>query len=389
MERSGSVPAEMNQTERAARLSARRRRQSIQYPLALFFFTTVFTFFFGVCAFLVLENKMPPEGWLGIWNRWDAPDFLDLAQNGYPHQADAREFLLVLLPLYPLTIRLTHWIVRDWQTAALLVSNICCAGAFVYFFLLNRLEYGDGAARRALFFLAIFPTAYFLHVGYAESLFLLLSIAAFYHARRGQWLLCGLLGMLATGTRIPGIALLPPLAFEYLQQKNFRWRQIRWNVVSLVFLPLGAVIYIYICYRNYGSAFHFLDLQRKIWGVFLRWPFPSVVGNWQGVWHAKASERVLQYGGPFVAFVLATAALVIAPFRLRACYAIYLGVSWVLIFSNNYPVCSPRYLLAVFPFFMLLAQLCRCAWIRDSVAFVCLLFYALCTTSFIRGWWAF
>ena len=103
----------------------------------------------------------------------------------------------------------------------------------------------------------------------------------------------------------------------------------------------GAVIYIYICYRNYGSAFHFLDLQRKIWGVFLRWPFPSVVGNWQGVWHAKASERVLQYGGPFVAFVLAMAALVIAPFRLRACYAIYLGVSWVLIFSNNYPVCSP------------------------------------------------
>jgi hypothetical protein len=37
----------------------------------------------------------------------------------------------------------------------------------------------------------------------------------------------------------------------------------------------------------------------------LRWPFPSVEANWYGVWHARASERVLQYGGPFVAFVLA------------------------------------------------------------------------------------
>src|SRR6185295_14727627 len=155
------------------------------------------TFCFGVCAYLVLENKMPPEGWLGMWNRWDAPHYLDLAQNGYPHESGVREFLLVLLPLYPLTIRLAYWIVRDWEIAALLVSNLCCAGAFVYFFLLNRLEYSERAARRALFFLAIFPTAYFLHVGYAESLFLLLSIAAFYHARRGQWLLCGLLGMLA------------------------------------------------------------------------------------------------------------------------------------------------------------------------------------------------
>lgn len=379
----------MNQTDRAAGSMPWKRLHSIQYPLALFLLTTVFTFCFGVCAYLVLEHKVPPEGWLGMWNRWDAPHYLDLAQNGYPHEPGVREFLLVLLPLYPLTIRLAYGIVRHWEIAALLVSNLCCAGAFVYFFLLNRLEYGERAARRALFFLAIFPTAYFLHVGYAESLFLLLSIAAFYHARRGQWLLCGLLGMLATATRIPGIALLPPLAFEYLQQKQFRRREVRWDVLSLALLPLGAIIYIYICYYNVGSAFHFLDLQRKVWGAFLRWPFPSVASNWYGVWHAKASERVLQYGGPFVAFVLATAAVAVAPFRLRACYTIYLWVSWVLIFSNNYPVCSPRYLLVVFPFFMLLAQLCRRAWVRDSVVFVFLLFYAFCTTCFVRGWWTF
>lgn len=365
------------------------RIRSIRYPLALALFSTLLTFGFGFCAFLVLENKMPATGWLEIWNRWDAPHYLDVAQRGYPHEAGTREFLIVFLPAYPFAIRLAHSIIHEWRLAALVVSNVCCAGAFVYFFLLNRLEYNQRMARRAVFFLAIFPTAYFLHAGYSESLFLLLTIAAFYHARRGQWMLCGLLGMLATGTRIPGLALLAPLAFEYFQQKNFRWREIRWDGAFLVLVPVGALAYLYISYHQFGNPFHFLEAQRKDWGAFLRWPFPSVASNWYGVWHARPSERVLQYGGPFIAFVLATSALLAAPFRLRPCYTIYFALSWVLIFSNNFPVCSPRYLLAVFPFFMLVAQLCRRAWVRDSVAFGCLLFYAFCTVCFVRGWWTF
>ncbi|MEP6708670.1 MAG: mannosyltransferase family protein [Verrucomicrobiota bacterium] len=366
-----------------------RRIRPILYPLTLALLTTFITLAFGVCAFLGLENRIPEEGWLAIWNRWDAPHFQDVAQNGYPDQVGPREFLIAYLPVFPLAIWVVRWIFRDWHLAAFLLSNVCCAAAFVYFFLLNRLEYDRRTARWAVLFLATFPTAYFLHAAYSESLFLLCTVAAFYHARRGQWLLCGILGMLATGTRIPGLAIVPPLTLEYLYQRNFRWRKIRWDFAFLALIPLGILAYFFINYHYFGDALHFLGPQRKVWGAFLRSPFPEASANWYGVWHAKPSERVLQYGGPLVAFVIATGCVLVAPFKLRPCYALYLAFSWVLIFSNNYPVCSPRYLLPVFPLFMLIARLCRQHWLRDAVVFMSVMFYALCTLHYVRGWWTF
>lgn len=363
--------------------------RSVRYPLLLSITTAALTFAFGICGFLAFEKSLSSQPWIEMWNRWDAPHFLDIAELGYPHSAGSREFLIVLLPVYPLAIRLLHLVVPSWHLAGILVSTLCCAGAFIYLYLLARLEFDERTARRAVFFFAIFPTAYFLHVAYSESIFLLLTIGAFYHARRAQWLVCGLFGLLATGTRIPGAAILAPLALEYLQQRNFRWREIRWDCAYLALVPLGAVAYLFINYHYFSNPLHFLAAQHRVWGAFLRWPFPSVAANWFGLLHASAAERVIQYGGPFVAFVVATAAIVAAPFCLRPCFALYLFFSWVMIFFNNFPVSSPRYLLAVFPLFLLLARLCRAEWLRDSVAFVSILLYALCVMHFLRGWWAF
>jgi hypothetical protein len=365
------------------------RVQSIQYPLALAVGSMLITFAFGLCALMAVENKLSHEGWLGIWKRWDASSYVDIAQNGYPHEKGQREFLIVFLPVYPLVIRIAHSIISDWNIAALVVSNLCCAGAFIYFFLLCRLEFNQRAARRAVLFLAVFPTAYFLHVGYSESIFMFLTIAAFYHARRGQWMLCGVFGMLATGSRVPGIVILPPLVWEYLQQKNFRWRKIRWDCLFLVLVPVGSLAYLYINYLQYGNALHFLDVQRTHWGAFLRSPFPSVRGTWHAVLYAEPSQRVVNSGGVLIAFIVATCAVIVAPFRLRPIYSLYLALSWIVIFCNNFPICAPRYLLAVFPLYMLMAQLFRRDWLRHLVIFCCILFYALLTTQLVRGWWAF
>jgi Mannosyltransferase (PIG-V) len=368
-----------------------KRLRSIQYPLALAVGSTVLTFAFGVAAFMAVENKMVPGGWLEIWKRWDSIAYLDLAQHGYPYPQDPgpRQLQMVFLPVYPFAIRLMHLLIHDWALAAFVVSNLCCLGAFIYFFLLNRLEYNLPTARWAVFFLAIFPTAYFLHIGHSESIFIFLTIAAFYHARRSQWMLCGLFGMLATGSRIPGLAILPPLAWEYLQQRNFRWRQIRWDGLFLALVPLGTLAFFYLNYRHFGNPLHFLVAQKTGWGAHLNWPLDSVRGNWHGVQFGQPSERIVNYGGPLIIFFAATAALIVAAFRLRLCYTLYFALSWVVIFCNNWPVCSPRYVLSVFPLYMLGAQLCRRDWLRHLVALGCILLYALFSFQFARGWWGF
>lgn len=361
----------------------------VRYLIALTLCTAIITFAFGLCAVLAFQKTVSDESWLAVWQRWDALSFLDLARNGYPHGVGEREYLIVWLPVFPMAIRITHLFIPSWPAAAVVLSNVCCAAALSYLFLLARMEYSTSLARRAVLFCAIFPTAYFLHIAYSEAIFLLLSVAAFYHARRGDWWVCGAFGMLATGARVPGVAILPPLALEYLQQRNFRWRAIRWGVASLALVPLGVVAYFWITFRYIGDPLHFLVAERQAWSAFLRWPLPSVAGNWYGIRHAAADERLLQYGGPLAAFFLTTAALVAAPFCLRPCYALYVALSWVMIFCNNFPLSSPRYVLSVFPIFILIARVSRSQWLRDAIGFLSALFYAIFAMHFARGGWGF
>ncbi|NIP31808.1 MAG: hypothetical protein GTO02_20035, partial [Candidatus Dadabacteria bacterium] len=93
--------------------------------------------------------------------------------------------------------------------SGLIVSNIAYGFAVFYLYKLVLLDFEWDDALRTVIYFTIFPTAYFLHAAYTESLFLALTIASFYYARNDKWALCGVIGMLAALTRITGILLLP------------------------------------------------------------------------------------------------------------------------------------------------------------------------------------
>lgn len=69
-----------------------------------------------------------------------------------------------------------------------------------------------------MWFFLIFPTAYFLHVGYSASLFLALAPASVLAARVDRWGLAGLLGAFRWLTRAGGVVLVPSLAVEAAQK---------------------------------------------------------------------------------------------------------------------------------------------------------------------------
>lgn len=367
-----------------------QRIRRLRFPLTLALLSAAVTYVFGYCAFLVFQDKFPTDGFLGIWNRWDAVHYLNVARLGYSGEGSGEHrFMMTFLPLYPFCIWLAHIFIRNWHFAALAVSNICCAGAFCYCFLLTQKEFGRETAKVAVFYFSIFPTAYFLHVAYSESLFLFLTIGAFYYARQARWLPCALLGMLATGSRLSGLAIMLPLAFEYFQQKEFRWRRIRWDAALLALVPLGLVVYLYLNYHYFGDPLKFLQFQREHWDRKLSLPIPALKNIWYWVNHdTSIVQRVMVYGWQLAAFILGTIGLILAAFRLRPCYVIYLALSWILIFCDSLMVCSPRYLLTQFPFFMLMGQWRRRDWLHYAATCLFLLFYALNATQFARGWWA-
>ncbi len=101
---------------------------------------------------------------------------------------------------------------------------------------------------RSVWFFLIFPTAYFLHVGYSESLFLALGLGCILAARVDRWRLAGLLGAFCWMTRGVGIVLVPALAIEAIQQYRVK-RRWNWRWLSIAMVPVGFAVYLLINWR--------------------------------------------------------------------------------------------------------------------------------------------
>ena len=170
---------------------------------------------FGALAFQIAngERVRTLTQLLSIWNRWDGPQYLLIAQHGYAASGDQR-LALAFFPLYPWLIRLVAMVVRDAVLSAFLVSTVASVAAGVALARLFAIDYPRHLARRAAWFLFIFPTSYFMHIDYSESLFLALVLASFMAARRERWLRAGLLGAFAALARPNGILLFPALGAD-------------------------------------------------------------------------------------------------------------------------------------------------------------------------------
>ncbi len=116
-------------------------------------------------------------------------------------------------PLYPALVAVVGRVLGGhFVLGGILVSLLAALGAFVLLERLAEERFGGSGARRALLYLALFPTAFFLQAVYSESLFLVLCLAAFVLAERGRFAYAGIVVGLAILTRPTGIVLLPALA---------------------------------------------------------------------------------------------------------------------------------------------------------------------------------
>jgi hypothetical protein len=87
---------------------------------------------------------------------------------------------------------------------------------------------------------------------YSESLFLALTVAAFYYARTNRWLLACILAPLATLTRSQGMILALPLLIEYLHERNFRLQKIRWNITAFALVPTARLAFALFLKLKFG-----------------------------------------------------------------------------------------------------------------------------------------
>jgi hypothetical protein len=306
--------------------------------------------------------------------RWDSVWYLDIAHSGYAGPSTA------FFPLYPLLVR--GLATASAPGALLVAAYVASVGALLgALYLMHRLVTlelrSSMLARDAVLMLALFPGALWLGAPYSESLFLLLSVGAFYAARTERWAWAGLCAALASATRSAGIVLVLPLVLLWWSSPRRRGRDLAWIAVAL----LGLIAYSVYLAASIGDGFAYLHLQ-EVWFRSFAGPFGALpdgaVAAWDGLRQIVSGQRAHVYftaagGDPIAAawhnvelfafLLIGLVAVVGVLRRLPRAYGAYVVAALALPLSfpvGPQPLMSlPRFLAVLFPLFMWLALVCR------------------------------
>jgi hypothetical protein len=343
------------------------------------------------------------NGWHNVvtgWNKQDANWFLMIARDGYSDHNGSAAFY----PAYPVLIRMVGYLCLGHQlVAAYIVSNGALVAALVILYRLTEREFDTAFARRAVLYLAVFPTAFFLFDTYSEALFLLAAVGAFYLARSRRWGWAGLVGLLATLTRSTGVVVVLALAVEAIHQAVEEHSAHREHSVGLensagqensageVALPsrpglpartalrlaasalplagiAGYLLFWQLRFHDWSRPFR---LESAIWGRQFSLPW---VTFWHGMTDAWTLGQVGNDAWWMLDFVLVAAGLLLSiwvAMRARPSYAVYTWASIVLFLAESVPgrplASDPRYLVTLFPLAWALASIGRRPAAHDVV----------------------
>jgi len=210
------------------------------YTLALFVATRAVLTVIGFIAYQYVAHvklDMPSE-FLRIWKVWDSINYIDIAQYGYFIPADRTKMAnYAFFPLYPLLMRILDIALNDAALAGFVISNVCLLVSCFYLYRIVSLDSDGRTAMRSIKYLFLFPTAFVLSGILTESLFLALSLACLYYAKKGNWPFTGALGFFTALTRPYGVIIILPVLYEYLRSREFKLQNIRADALYALLIP--------------------------------------------------------------------------------------------------------------------------------------------------------
>jgi hypothetical protein len=177
-------------------------------------------------------------------------------------------------PFYPLLIRLLSFPLAIFgmnpiataTLAGVLVSLLGTLAAMFSLYDLAEPELGRDGGIRAVFYLLIFPSGFFLAQVYTEGLFIGLAFSSLALLQKGHYKWAALLAVFATFTRAAGIVLVIPFLLSWIREGEWmdldlEWRQIYFNGLPwkgigralIIFAP--AIAFILWKNSHFGRAF--------------------------------------------------------------------------------------------------------------------------------------
>lgn len=348
-----------------------------------------------------------------LWVASDAQWYLAIAEDGYPtrerfkNQGRSRGPKLIantderlkyaFFPLWPVTIRVARWVIRDWYAAAYVAANLLSLAALMLLFRLLAQKMSRQAAFWSVVLLAASPFAMFLHVPFTESLFLLLSVLTFQACAARRWWLAAVWVGLALVTRPNGLALtiVPPLALagDIWRDRARPWRRVGSLLFGAMLAAIPPGLFLWHNAARTGDAFYF---SRAIewWGYDEGGYWHNLYSNtyrklvefpdlpWHGFHRSKMDCLVLALAG--VLLVLGVRRLSLTEWAFAA------AVLVIPLLTKNDLMSFSRYALMAWPLATVPVGLVRPAVRSWTFALVAVVFLALqlwCVHEFVNWRW--
>lgn len=235
---------------------------------------------------------------------WDSEYYLGIAVGGYddpnvPHltptgiQTVVRDHVVsqsgsnfgksislsyAFFPFYPLMIRIFAYPLQvlglnqiaTATLAGVIVSALGTLLGMLALYDLTRESLGEDGALRAVFYLIIFPTGFFLIQVYTEGLFVGLAFGCLAMLKRKHWLFAAILGACATLTRAVGGALFIPMLIAWLRTGEWMDLDMEWNQIfhrGIALRPLyhfiltisPVIVFLVWKFSYLGLAFDYIE----------------------------------------------------------------------------------------------------------------------------------
>ncbi len=312
---------------------------------------------------------------LWSWANFDGEHYLFIATSGY------QPFKYFFFPLYPILIR---WFSSffgqsfiSYLYSGLLISHISLFVGLIALVKLIKMDFGKDILISTLILIFVFPTSFYFASVYTESLFFALVNLFFYFLCRKKWFIASLLGALSSATRVVGVSLSLVFLVEYFSQKRDKNFKPWYGICLGILIVFGILFYMFYLNQRANDPFAFLHSLKEVYGeqrsssivllpqVFYRYIF-KVLPNINYSFFPAVFTGWLEFITGFIFAVFCVLGF-LASFnmldkdysRFRLSYSFYMFLGYIIPTLSGSFSSLPRYVLVLFPFFILLSLIIK------------------------------
>lgn len=321
---------------------------------------------------------------IDIFARWDSAAYYSIIKNGYQPSSDITTIYsnIPFFPLYPYLVKSIGWLgfqVPDgfYIIFGVLLSNLFFLAAIIllYKMVIEDFGFSETIAMRSIGLIYVFPTSFIFSSFYTESLFFFLSVVGFYLTLRDKWRWAALASALLLISRTQGIVVWAALILLFFEMNKLKFKKSHLELIWFLLAPAGLFFHFFHLYKLTGYIFAPI-VAMTAWGRNNFGILPNLQENLNGPGlDVFKIDLVLT-----IIFVLSSL-LILRKWKYKSFGIFALALSLMPI-SSGLLVSVSRYLLVVFPVFIIFGEKMKHLEFYDFVRFI---LFSLQITYF-AGW---